>query len=96
MDTLRCDFTSRTDHSNNQSPRKFLTLVDWEIYSPSTSSLYSSMLMATRKIILSSMLFFVSGSAFMLGIVKHDILCTISSICGIAIAINCIRDGREK
>ena len=54
------------------------------------------MVMTTRKKVLSSALFFVSGMLLSLGIVKGSILNVLSSICGVVIAICCILDGKQK
>lgn len=52
--------------------------------------------MTTRKKVLTSTLFFVSGASFMLGIVKHNIMEFVACICGVVIAICCMKDGRQE
>ncbi len=52
--------------------------------------------MTTRKKVLTSALFFVSGMLCMIGIVKSNIPNIIGSVCGVVIAICCMNDGKQK
>lgn len=52
--------------------------------------------MTTRKKVLTSALFFASGMLCMIGIIKQDIFNIASSICGVVIAICCMKDGKQK